>query len=48
MPRAPAPTSKEATVGERPAGLDWIGFALVLGGAALTLLQIGPLERRPR
>lgn len=35
-------------VGERPAGLDWIGFALVLGGAALTLLQIGPLERRPR
>lgn len=37
-----------ALVGDRPAGLDWIGFVLVLGGAALTLLQIGPLERRPR
>jgi drug/metabolite transporter (DMT)-like permease len=35
--------------GGRPAGrADWMGFALVLGGAALTLLQIGPLERRPR
>lgn len=37
-----------ALVGDRPAGLDWIGFVLVLGGAALTLLQIGPLEARRR
>jgi drug/metabolite transporter (DMT)-like permease len=27
-------------VGDRPAALDWIGFALVLGGAALVLLKL--------
>lgn len=32
-------------VGDRPSALDWIGFALVLGGAAMTLLRIGALER---
>ncbi|MFO1326106.1 MAG: DMT family transporter [Rubrivivax sp.] len=32
-------------VGDRPSAGDWVGFALVLGGAALTLLQIGRLER---
>jgi drug/metabolite transporter (DMT)-like permease len=31
-----------ALVGDRPAGADWLGFALVLAGAALTMLQIGP------
>lgn len=36
-----------ALVGDRPSASDWIGFVLVLGAAALTLLQIGPLERRP-
>jgi drug/metabolite transporter (DMT)-like permease len=35
-----------ALVGDRPGGADWVGFALVLGGAALTLLQLGPA--RPR
>ncbi|MES2716580.1 MAG: DMT family transporter [Pseudomonadota bacterium] len=30
-----------ALVGERPSGTDWIGFGLVLGGAALALLRVG-------
>ena len=30
-----------ALVGERPSGADWLGFALVLGGAALVVLQVG-------
>lgn len=30
-----------ALVGERPSGADWVGFVLVLGGAALALLRIG-------
>lgn len=30
-----------ALVGERPSGADWLGFALVLGGAALALLRVG-------
>lgn len=37
-----------ALVGDRPAGADWLGFALVLAGAALTLLHIGPQEARRR
>lgn len=28
-------------VGDRPSGADWLGFALVLGGAALAVLKIG-------
>jgi drug/metabolite transporter (DMT)-like permease len=31
-------------VGDRPSGSDWIGFGLVLGGAALTMLQLGGLK----
>jgi drug/metabolite transporter (DMT)-like permease len=31
-----------ALVGDRPALLDWLGFALVLGGAALVALRLGP------
>ena len=31
-----------ALVGDRPAALDWLGFALVLGSAALVLLQLPP------
>ena len=31
-----------ALVGERPGAIDWIGFALVLGGAALAVLQVRP------
>jgi hypothetical protein len=30
-----------ALVGDRPAALDWWGFALVLGGAALIVLNLG-------
>ena len=30
-----------ALVGDRPSGTDWLGFGLVLGGAALALLRIG-------
>ena len=30
-----------ALVGDRPEAADWIGFALVLGGAALVVLPIG-------
>lgn len=30
-----------ALVGDRPAALDWLGFALVLGGAALVALRLG-------
>lgn len=35
-----------ALVGDRPSPLDWIGFALVLAGAALTLLGLGRAARR--
>jgi drug/metabolite transporter (DMT)-like permease len=31
-------------VGDRPSGSDWIGFALVIGGAALTVLDLGRLR----
>jgi len=31
-----------ALVGDRPSATDWVGFMLVLGGAALALLRIGP------
>lgn len=31
-------------VGDRPSALDWIGFAFVLGGAALTMLHLGRTE----
>lgn len=34
-----------ALVGDRPSGSDWVGFALVLGGATLTMLQLGALKR---
>lgn len=34
-----------ALVGDRPSGSDWIGFGLVLVGAALTMLQLGSLRR---
>lgn len=30
-----------ALVGERPSATDWLGFVLVLGGAALVVLQVG-------
>ena len=30
-----------ALVGDRPSAIDWVGFALVLGGAALAVLRIG-------
>ena len=30
-----------ALVGDRPAGADWLGFGLVLGGAALAVLRVG-------
>ena len=30
-----------ALVGDRPGAADWIGFALVLGGAALVVLPLG-------
>ena len=29
-----------ALVGDRPSAIDWVGFALVLGGAALAVLRI--------
>ena len=29
-----------ALVGDRPSGADWLGFALVLGGAALAVLRV--------
>jgi drug/metabolite transporter (DMT)-like permease len=35
-----------ALVGDRPSALDWLGFALVLGAAALVLLK--PQVLRPR
>ena len=31
-------------VGDRPSASDWLGFVLVLGGAALTLLQLRSLK----
>ena len=31
-------------VGDRPSGSDWVGFGLVLGGAALTMLQLGRMK----
>ncbi len=30
-----------ALVGDRPSAADWLGFVLVLGGAALVVLQVG-------
>jgi len=30
-----------ALVGDRPSATDWVGFVLVLGGAALALLRVG-------
>ena len=30
-----------ALVGDRPSGADWLGFGLVLGGAALAVLRVG-------
>ena len=36
-----------ALVGDRPAPVDWLGFALVLGGAALVVLPIGRSPRKP-
>ena len=30
-----------ALVGDRPSGADWLGFALVIGGAALAVLRVG-------
>jgi drug/metabolite transporter (DMT)-like permease len=30
-----------ALVGDRPSATDWVGFILVLGGAALALLRVG-------
>ena len=33
-------------VGDRPSGIDWAGFALVLGGAALTVFDLGRPPRR--
>ena len=30
-----------ALVGDRPSGADWLGFGLVMGGAALAVLRIG-------
>lgn len=32
-------------VGDRPSGLDWLGFVLVLAGAALAMLQLRGLSR---
>jgi drug/metabolite transporter (DMT)-like permease len=29
-----------ALVGDRPSGADWLGFVLVLGGAALAVLRL--------
>ena len=31
-----------ALVGDRPSAADWLGFALVLGGAALVVLRLPP------
>ena len=31
-----------ALVGDRPSALDWLGFALVLGGAPLVMLKLPP------
>jgi len=31
-----------ALVGDRPSPADWLGFALVLGGAAVMVLRLGP------
>ena len=36
-----------ALVGDRPSGTDWVGFGLVLGGAALALLRIGASTATP-
>lgn len=30
-----------ALVGDRPSGADWLGFGLVMGGAALAVLRVG-------
>lgn len=40
-----------ALVGDRPSALDWLGFAAVLAGAALAVLNVGPVQAatpRPR
>jgi drug/metabolite transporter (DMT)-like permease len=29
-----------ALVGDRPSATDWVGFSLVLGGAALAMLRV--------
>lgn len=34
-----------ALVGDRPSAADWVGFALVLGGAALAVLRVGQPSR---
>ena len=36
-----------ALVGDRPSGADWLGFGLVLGGAALAVLRIGAVPATP-
>ena len=36
-----------ALVGDRPSGTDWLGFGLVLGGAALAVLRIGAVPAAP-
>lgn len=36
-----------ALVGDRPSGADWLGFGLVLGGAALALLRVGQAAAAP-
>jgi drug/metabolite transporter (DMT)-like permease len=36
-----------ALVGDRPSGADWLGFGLVLGGAALAVLRIGAVPAAP-
>ena len=35
-----------ALIGERPGGADWLGFALVLGGAAVMVLRLAPKPAR--
>ena len=37
-----------ALVGDRPSGADWLGFGLVLGGAALAVLRIAPAQAAAR
>ncbi len=37
-----------ALVGDRPSGADWLGFALVMGGAALAVLRVAQPAAAPR